>query len=258
MATRFLGVMAVMALAGCAGSGGGVPVKVQATKSGLAAGGPITVQDQGGASVVIEEARLAVKEIRLKLPDGTSCADVESDLAGGAVCEAEDSSKADDHPRDEIRVKGPFVVDLLAGTSTPDVSDVRVPDLAYAEARIRLTESDQLGGATFVVKGTADGQPLSVSLRIEDDIEIQKPGGVRAVAGAPLLVEFDTSAWFAALSFGSCTGDLTVDDSGQDSCELETELEHSLGDSADIEREDESGDDKGGHGGDDRGGDDSK
>lgn len=245
MRTRILAVMTA-ALAGCSGADGGVGLEVRATRAGLAAGEPLEVQDAGGSTVVITEARIAVKEIRLELPAGTRCTDVEAEVGGGAECKGEDEAEEHDDSDEEILVRGPFVVDLVTGASTPDLSAVRVPDLPYDEVEIRLEESGQLDGASWVMSGTVDGQPLSVRLKFDEDIEIEQPGGVRVVEGAPLLVEFDTSRWFEALSLSSCVADgaVTIDDEGEDTCDIEDQLEDALDGSAELDRDDDGGEDE--------------
>ena len=137
-----------VAVGACAPSGGAA-VAVQATSSTTQALDGVDVpsaQDDAGNSVTIAAAEVHLRDIRLTLPAGVACADVEASLVSAGCEDADDSDDSggdneDDHGA-EIIVDGPFVVDLVAGTSTPTLDDVRVPAMRYDRVDLRVDESD--------------------------------------------------------------------------------------------------------------------
>lgn len=229
----------LLLLASACSGGGDAGIAVRAvTASSHTADAPEAVTDQGGSSYTLVEAWLHLRHIELDLPDGITCADVEADLAGGAYCGASDDLTGGG---DEIKIDGPFIVDMITGETTPSLAEVRVPALAYARIDVRADDGDPQEGlvqpgsllddATYVVTASFDYQgtttELRLSLNFDEDIRIEQPGGVALAGDEDLVAEFVIDGWLSGVDIAGCIadGDLTIesgvvslDDSVSGSC----------------------------------------
>lgn len=204
-----------------------------------------TIGDDSGASFKLERARFILRHIELDLPSGVSCADIESTLEG-ATCEASSSSADSSDDRSgsgKIVVNGPRLVDLVAGTVTPSLDEVRLPDLAYARVDLRVDDdkSGLLDGEhswEMSAPVTVDGADYSFKaiLKFNEDIRLEAPQGVRVVGG-PLLISFNADLWFKGLDVARCIKDedlaagqelLISDDSDQRCDDFEGTLKENL------------------------------
>ena len=172
-----------------------------------------------------------------------------------------DDKGTDDNGADDsssggtLRIDGPIVVDLLAGTTSPSLDGVRVLDVGYRRIDIRIDDADTSVSATdplrdhswYFVATTDDDevQRLEARLRFNEDIRLEAAGGLRTDANSPLLVSFDASQWFRAIPVVQCVADgrveardgvLTIDDdgAGRDCSDFENTLKDNLKRSADL------------------------
>lgn len=193
--------------------------------------------DDEGTEYTLSDASAYVRDIEIDLPDGVDCEDIEADLAGGAVCENGDSGSSD-----SIVVDGPFVVDLVAGTATPSIAEIRLPSLPFRRVDIRLDDGrvddgllapgDELVDRSLVVRADFEymDEPvvLELSLKFNEDVRIEEPGGVELSDSEDLVVLLDAAGWFEGIRIGRCLDDddLVVedgvlvidDDAGSGSC----------------------------------------
>jgi hypothetical protein len=290
MGLLFSGAAALFAL-GCQSPAGGTrdiaigAVSSALSEQGAQAGAPAKLVLTGDDSASFEVTRMVahVRDIELHLPDGQKCADHAGELAGGATCEsgADDSPDAADDD-DKILIPGPFVVDLLTRTATPDLSAVKVPDLAYRRVDLRVDEArdsalvpkdDPLFGHGWLFEATYEGgaKTVRVALKVNEDIRIDSAQGVSFGDGSTLLVQFDVAGWLGGVPLSACLqsgepqvsgGMSIIDDSTDgDACEgIEDSIEDNVkgsGGLSDDDGDDDAGDDHGGGGnepGDDKGG----
>jgi hypothetical protein len=217
---------------------------------GAAVSGPLRFVDGSGLEATLTHARVHLRHIELDLPFGMRCAGVRDQLAGGAVCKsdvsdddgtpdqgsgdapgtpgAEDSGTGAPRDRHErtILIRGPFVVDLLAGVSTPSLSRVRVPAVAYTRIDVRIDDGELGEGvlrsgdelidrslvvwADFVYMGTP--VELRLSLKFNEDVRFEAPRGVPA--GPELRLELEVDRWLSGIRLADCLdgGDLVVED----------------------------------------------
>lgn len=210
MAThRFVpSALATLALVACGETGSaGLTIRATSNLGAEADAGPSTAlafQDDAGTTYTATEALLRIREIELQLPRGVRCSDVESELAGGARCD-----RGDDE--DEIQIRGPFVVDLLTGASTPSLDEVRVPAVTYREVEFELNDDDETGplaGHSFSVRASYDdaGTPAELVIRLDgdSDVEIERPEGVRVESGQSLVILLDASKWMQGAPLRAC------------------------------------------------------
>jgi hypothetical protein len=204
----------------CAGGGEGVGINVHAVSltPGSADNG-LALQDQGGADFSMPTALVHLRHIELDLPAGKACAEIEADLVGGQ-CLADE----------KIRIQGPFVVDLVTGTSQPDLGAVVIPAGTYKRIDIRVDDGDPQEGLiepgsplddySLVVKTrfTYNQAPatLELSLNFDEDIRIEEVSGVAVQAGTDLVAEFVVNDWLAGVDIIDCldSGELTLDETG--------------------------------------------
>jgi hypothetical protein len=234
---------------------GAVGLQFQAvTDDGSAASSGDVVTDDAQTAFGLVEAQLHLRDIELDLPDGAKCGDVPE--TEGTRCD-EDS--------DKIVIDGPFVIDLVTGQTTPDLSAIEVPAGVYKRIDFRVEDGDPdegvvaagsaLDDRSFAGSFTFDdqGTPLTLrlSLRFNEDIRLEDPAGIDASGSAQaLLAKFDISAWFAGLDISGCladgeltneNGEVLVDDdvlSGSGDCsDIENTLKTNMKNSGQLDKQ---------------------
>ena len=124
--------------------------------------------------------------------------------------EAEDSGDIEDNDGDgeadneEVEYEGNFVVDLIAGTSTPDFGAADIAPGIYEEMEIELNPILDGGITMFVAfdytpAGAMDAYRYEYSTSAEMEYELEPDGGVLLEEGAlnQILVLIDLDAMFA-------------------------------------------------------------
>lgn len=184
------------------------------------------------SGVEITEARANIEEIRLELPEGMSCADVEAQLSDGLSCEEEvEIEDGQSVTEAEIHVPGPFVINLLTGESTPSLSNLEIPSGMYREIEIKFDEArledgildgaDALINNTIYVEGSyqtdaSTTQAFIIALGFSEDWEMSSAQELTVLEGATnqLSTEFNQANWFNDLPLDSCLadGDLSLVD----------------------------------------------
>jgi hypothetical protein len=215
----------------------------------------VTFEDDSGTLFTLTHARAYLRNIQLELPGATPCRNVEELLAGGAVC----------HDQNKIEIPGPIAVDLLNDTSTPDISDVRIPALAYRRIDFRLDdgdpddgvieENDELNNLTLVARADfrSDGQDLELllMLRFNEDVRFDQEDTLQIPEGGDLLVQLDVARWLNGIPVIDCIrdGNLSIDDGrvvidedsrGSGSCSgVEGDIKQNIKDSGEISSQQE-------------------
>ncbi len=217
-------LLASLALTTAAACSDGTTAGISVAARSRAGTTPVAL-DMTGTAFTLTRGSLGVRDIELYLPDGVRCADVGGDLVG-AVCKAGDT--ADDE--DKVFIDGPFIVDLMTGTATPTMADLRVPATTYRRVDVRVERSAQLDDAAFVVSASFDlgGQPttLDAALRFNEDIRIDDPAGIAIAADEDLVARFIVDDWLAGVDIGACAralgtapgGTVSVDDRSSGAC----------------------------------------
>lgn len=219
------------ALGGCAGaSGEGETVALQLALSSSAsanAGGTsdakpkLIGREADGGEFAIEEARAVVEKIELYLPTGKDKSDSAKEEEKGA---SEDSDNSD-----KLTIRGPFVVNLIDGTSTPSLDAVQIPAGTYRRIDVRfsdeanghITDSDPLMGHTLVAGGQftpseSDAMPFDMALDFHEDARFESETGIEIGADGAneILLKLDVASWFSGLPVSDCMakGDLPAQD----------------------------------------------
>ncbi len=262
---HFTSLLAVMALlyGGC-GTWVGTPKKptdgrsafvaltVQGAKPGLnlqAASVPVIAKSgQPGGTLTLSSALVALKEIELKL-------------------DVEDSENEGEFP-------GPYTVDLLANSISPDPGAIEVPEGAYGEIKLKLDKLEGTPGVsptnplysnTIYLSGTfssptGETKPFTMSFELEEDLSLGSQSaqskGTNLVGDTEnlLIIAFRMSKWFdfsntrtnpGRVDLSDITGpviDLTQEDDGIGE-DIRRAIKEAVKQSADFGR-DEDGDGK--------------
>lgn len=152
----------------------------------------------------------------------------------------------------EIGIEGSFDVDLLAGTTVPDLSAVTIPAGLYRKMKVKV--DDELPGKqSVVIRGTwtpASGGaavPFELTSDEEFEFEVENRAGfeLQERALSDVLVLFDLDAWFRSADFATATvgadGTIHIDD--ENNQRLGDALEEAIDDAAEIgEDQDHDGD----------------
>lgn len=203
--TYLTGTTCLFALIGCSDGGlGTAGLQVRAgSMAGPAGGGTLVMIDDRQGEFALVTAHLALRDIKLDLPEGITCADVEADLVG-ATCEPATALGEED----TIEIAGPFTVDLVTGAAEPGLDDIQIPALTYQRIDFRV---DGQGDYGFVAAADfeLDGSParLELALDFSEDIRIESPEGVAVDSDTDLIAEFVVDDWLAGVSISDCVAD---------------------------------------------------
>ncbi len=178
--------------------------------------------------ITITEARVALKEIEFERP------------------EDEDAEEAGVETEDEFEFEGPFVVDLLADTVTPELDFATLPAGEYEEIEFKIDkiegdevaedgatplvdETDPLFGNSIYIAGlysglTAEGTvtavPFTLSYDIDESFELKAPGETAVTflitEGEinPVIIAFRLNRWFDFSGAGADFSQIALTASG--------------------------------------------
>jgi len=174
----------------------------------------VHLQNSDSVSMSISEATLSVSRFAIKLPDTLDCSDVF--FSTGTSCN-----------NGEIRLSGPFAVNLRTAASTPSFSFVSLPQGRYdaIDALIANADTDgpvdpasDLYGYALLLRGhiyspTIDTVYYTLRSRIENDLRfsLQPALSLGRDSTAELSLEFTTQQWFSNLKLGECFDILDID-----------------------------------------------
>ena len=184
---KTLGTIAILLVTACS-SGGSVGIEVKAvTADEPATGANLNVVDEGDTSFRFQESVIYVRHIQVDLFE-------------------EEAS---------IDIVGPFVIDLVTGTSTPSLADVEIPEGTYKRVDIRVDDGDSLDGNSFVAIAAFEyeGAPatLDLALHFNEDIRIEHPDGVALGPDTDLVAEFVVNDWLAGIDIAGCIDDADLE-----------------------------------------------
>ncbi len=213
--------LAVFAVA-CSGGAGSLSGKLDGGETATQLG--LKVQASSTAANAIVEAtnltvasgEACVEEIRLKLPEGITCADAGFVAQAGITCEEElEDEDGAMVTKSKIKVAGPFLFDLVKGTSTPSLADIAIPSGSYRETEFRFGPVCNMGGETTItlngtmLDSTSAAHPFDLKLEYEEELEIDSPTDVQVLEGQAngLFASIVLDNWFAAVDFVGCIDD---------------------------------------------------
>lgn len=133
---------------------GTVNVKMEATSSTGA-----TITGRSAATTVITDVKISLREVEFEI-------------------DKEDPRYKTDSVYDEdVKLKGPFVVDLFESAAFAEqlVTTVNLPNGTYEEVEFKMhknTEAGEMNGKSIMIKGTIDGTPFVFWHDTDEEFEI--------------------------------------------------------------------------------------
>lgn len=127
-------------------SGGNVTLKASAVSS--TGKTSLTARTAATSTVVITDFKINIGKIKF-----------ETDM--------EDAMYSTDPKHDDVKLHGPFLLDLLDPnlTLSPFITSVNVPNARYEEIEFKFEKSTLVGemnGKTYLIKGTINGKPFII------------------------------------------------------------------------------------------------
>jgi len=206
----------------------------------------LTILDSLGEAFVFEAARAGIRDLDFYLPEGTLCSDLSGELEAPVSCED-----------DKVRVAGPFVADLMTGSTTPALEGITIPAGVYRRVDVRfddvredwnlVTDADPLLGNTFVVAGTilADEQRFRIEIDMNVEARYRNDAGIAVSSEAPVevVLNLDPSGWFEEVAISQCIADgdfsivddvVLIRDSGSNCQDIERDLRGAIRDSGHL------------------------
>lgn len=170
--------------------------------------GTLTIADSLGAAVTLTGLQARVKSISFPLPDSLTCPEVE-DLPCA---------------ENERTLAGPFVIDLLTGTSVPDIGRFRIPAGLYRKIDIKLSEPNDTATSQepdgLIVTGRlgaagAGGKAFVISLGVEA-LDFDNPEGLLLSADTvnTVALSLTADAWFKDVALSACVESTAADSTG--------------------------------------------
>ena len=162
----------------------------------------------------------------------------------------EDSDDDGEDDNEEIEFEGHFVVDLIAGTSTPDFGVAEITPGIYEELEIDLRpildgDITMFVAFEFTPDGASEPVKYEYTNRAEMEYEIEEEGGFQLDEGAlnQMLIVIDLDAMFAGLNLNTANADADgiVRINGESNADLAAQIAQNLGEVMDG-GEDEDGD----------------
>lgn len=165
--------------------------------------------------------------------------------------DANDDGAADDDAEDKVVVEGPFIADLINGTTTPSLSSLLIPSGLYTRIDVRvdeakaeeglLTAGDPLLGHSLYARGQFEYQGASHELRLQlkfsQDIQFENEAGIQVeeTGANDVVVTLNEDLWFKGINLTECLdeGHLVFEADGS----LVINEESGDGDCGDIEHQ---------------------
>jgi len=160
------------------------------------------------AAVDVTKFKINIKEIELEFDDDF-CDDDDDDDDNNFDCSQFNGFYSGD---DEIKLKGPFEVDVLTGVNT--ITTIDVPEnVIFEEIEFEFDRntdpSSDLFGKTILIEGTIDDVPFVFWHNLEVDIEIDYEDANQNLDISngfnSVIIEFDLAGLFSTVNLSNAT-----------------------------------------------------
>lgn len=251
--------------AGCGDNGdtprdyGTAEVRLEATSEMGTPGSRIEFQDSSGTTFTLTSLRLAVEEIELDMPANISCGDILGRFDPRVQCDDDGALGGED----QIKIDGPFVIDVLEGTSTPDLSQLRVPAIGYTTIDLEVDTAraeddlvsiqDDIIDNTVILRADFEFENQKRELLLEFSFKAEAKTSADDLAdgavedGGVLVLQLDVTNWLDSIPVTDCLisgalkprdGVVELGEDGVDGCEnAENAFESNFQDSLRLENE---------------------
>lgn len=168
-----------------------------------------SITDLGGTTFTITEARTNVRHIQFDYPEGSS-------------------DKAN-----QISLNGPFLINLMTGTSNPEIGAFDVEPGIYKRIDVRLDDTKAIDGLvssnddlldnTMVVKGSFNyasntNNNFTFILKFNEDVRFEEPSGIYVNEGETkdIILNLKVDEWLSNINITECLddGDIVLEGSG--------------------------------------------
>ena len=180
--------------------------------------GTFTLQDSGGASLVLTAIQVNVEKIDFDLPEGLTCKQ-----AKGVACDS-----------DEVEVEGAFAMELITGKSDPPIGKIRLPEGVYKKVGLSLEavdadsvhsgasgDSGKAESPNLVIAGHTDSssgpvRSFSMRLTLREGLDFENAAGLRIKADSlnGILLALSVDHWFDGVELSKCVESAVPDSAG--------------------------------------------
>lgn len=162
-------------------------LSIRANSTQVNRSGEIELQDKVGNAITLSEAKLAVRHVEFVMENDSS-----------------------------YKITGPFVVDLLSGVTTPEISSTEIPLGAYKRIDVRIDDSDEdftmissndsLYEYSLYAKGMYEEREFIMKLKFNEDVrfDFAAPLSVLDIARNDFVLTLTVSEWFSLLDLTEC------------------------------------------------------
>ena len=129
------------------------------------------------------------------------------------VTDGQDGDDDGENDNEEIEFDGPFEVDLIAGTSTPDFGVANIAPGIYEEMEMEIGPVLDNGNSVFIAfdipREGQDTLKIQYAYTGEIEIEIEHEGGFQIDGGAlnPMLILLDLDSLMSGIDFSQAIAD---------------------------------------------------
>ncbi|QDG51617.1 hypothetical protein FIV42_12925 [Persicimonas caeni] len=190
--------------------------------------------DDNGTVYTLTESRLLVEEIEFELPQYVECDDIEAQLAPEVKCDSQfddevDASDDDISNNAELKIEGPFVLDVATGELTPNIGEVPIPALRYQEIDVEFDEAksttrgvssgDLIVGNTWIVNAAFrdeenNARELAIRVGFSGEVDVEPDGGIDVPEDGRVVFTFDVARFLENVPLTSCLRDGDLKTSG--------------------------------------------
>ncbi|QDG51618.1 hypothetical protein FIV42_12930 [Persicimonas caeni] len=253
--------MASWLAAGCGDNGDGdspqefgtAQVRLEAMSSTNTMANQLEFEDPSGTLYSMTSLTIAVEELEFDLPANISCGDIGGEFDARVQCDDDGALGGED----QIKIDGPFVFNVLEGTSTPDLSTIRIPAIGYTTvdlevdtARIEdntvprdadIIDHTVVAFSDFEFMNSKRELMLDFSFKAEAKASADDLPQAAVADGGTLVLQLDVANWLDSIPVTDCLmagslksrdGLVTLDDEAIDDCgDAEAQFESNFEDS---------------------------
>lgn len=160
---------------------------------------PSSMVDKNANSVVMEHAWISLREIEFK---------------------AEEIAGADEVDGSEVKLEGPFDVDLFSATPAV-LGSAAISNSQIRRIKFKLAKMDALSGGapaealhqSLLLSGTVNGHHFLFQSDDEVEFEVSGPNAVSITNGADLLLSFKIANLISNIDMSAISGDIVISQS---------------------------------------------
>lgn len=178
-----------------------------------------------GEAVAITKSKVVVEEVKFETEEVGACEDLALELKG-VTCLAGEMEV-------EFKLDGPFIVDLLAGTTSPEIAPMTLPSGTFDKivAKVAPLDEEFASLATspdFIGHSLAIGGQLGsgetarrflIASAVNANVKFEDPAGFTVPASVDvqtIVLSFSADALLAGIDIGACldSGEATLLEDG--------------------------------------------